>query len=566
LPNRLESRDKFSRSKSPNIFNRKTIESSTPAIAKSNPPDQKQQRARTASMPAENRKPRLADTRRSAIHCADMDIEYYRLRSFSITSHGICNLGDSMRSRRSRSINSVTSSNSGRDRNNSTGSQHMDEIKELSKNSDEEKNVAYKIAMLGDSAVGKTALTYQFTTSEYICAYDLSLDDDYGQKTVSVLLNNQETDLEIIDHPSCEMSVEAFCSTYSIDLFVIVYSVVDRKTFKTAERILLYLKENEMMLTRGAILVGNKTDLERQREVTMQAGKKLAKEIGCKFIETSSGLDHNVDELLVGIVAQVKLNPQRIRNLSEKQRNSLCTSMQQKYLKGTADHFTQLRRNERNKSNKKHAADATRGKGGNSKNEASNKENVNEAIEDETDDERSTDDGEESDIEKYFNLDDKTPQHSAKLGEGSAAMNLNKMLNSRRYATPGMNSHYESVNPFFNNNKSNVGNSNNNLSSSSCSTPTSIYPSAPGTSSSISTNQTKTNKRDLTSYDTNTSVSQPTTPKKSNLSGAESDSNDRCINRFSNRTKLFLTSFLKFKRSLRVKRRNSNSCSNLFVI
>jgi GTPase SAR1 family protein len=45
---------------------------------------------------------------------------------------------------------------------------------------------------------------------------------------------------------------------------------VDRKTFKTAERILLYLKENEMMLTRGAILVGNKTDLERQREVSTQ--------------------------------------------------------------------------------------------------------------------------------------------------------------------------------------------------------------------------------------------------------------------------------------------------------
>lgn len=34
---------------------------------------------------------------------------------------------------------------------------------------------AFKIAMLGASGVGKTALTYQFTTSEYICAYDLSL-------------------------------------------------------------------------------------------------------------------------------------------------------------------------------------------------------------------------------------------------------------------------------------------------------------------------------------------------------------------------------------------------------
>lgn len=83
----------------------------------------------------------------------------------------------------------------------------MDEIKELDKAKDEEKSAPYKIAMLGDSGVGKTQLTYQFTTSEYICAYDLSLDDDYGQKTVSVLLNNQETDLEIIDHPTCEMSV-----------------------------------------------------------------------------------------------------------------------------------------------------------------------------------------------------------------------------------------------------------------------------------------------------------------------------------------------------------------------
>lgn len=68
----------------------------------------------------------------------------------------------------------------------------------------------------------------------------------------------------------CCMKVEAFCSTYSIDLFVIVYSVVNKKTFKIAEKILLYLKENEMMLTRGVILVGNKTDLERQREVSTQ--------------------------------------------------------------------------------------------------------------------------------------------------------------------------------------------------------------------------------------------------------------------------------------------------------
>jgi len=37
-------------------------------------------------------------------------------------------------------------------------------------------------------------------------------------------------------------------------------------------------------------------------------GRTLAKTYECKFIETSAGIDHNVDELLVGILAQVLLS------------------------------------------------------------------------------------------------------------------------------------------------------------------------------------------------------------------------------------------------------------------
>jgi len=38
-----------------------------------------------------------------------------------------------------------------------------------------ERVATYKVGMLGASEVGKTALTAQFTTSDYICAYDASL-------------------------------------------------------------------------------------------------------------------------------------------------------------------------------------------------------------------------------------------------------------------------------------------------------------------------------------------------------------------------------------------------------
>ncbi|XP_055525607.1 uncharacterized protein DDB_G0283357 [Wyeomyia smithii] len=492
--------------------------------------DAKQQRLRTSSMPGENRKPRLADTRRSAIHCADADMEYYRLRSFSITSHGICNLGDSMRSRRSRSINSVTSTGSGgggKDRKESSGSQKQDTHMASADGSGDnlsavkEKDNAYKVAMLGASGVGKTALTYQFTTSEYICAYDLSLDDDYGQKTVSVLLDGQETDLEIIDHPACEMSEEAFCSTYHIDIFVVVYSVVDRGSFKKAEKILHFLKDTEMLLTRGVILVGNKTDLERQREVPTNAARRLAKEIGAKFIETSSGMDYNVDELLVGIVAQVKLNPQRIHRLTDKQRNSIAgsiippakspirgrkTAMSMRELTGR-DAASRIRRIVRRSSIGKFGSEDDDDYELGDKRLRKKLQNFQDDEDGESDDERSTDN--ETNLLHHRKRFETCSAPQQSTGEGRIVKRLSYDEQMRQDV--------ESVRQ-----------------------PQDTPHRSPQASI----------KR------FNYIDDKPTT----GACGSASSS------RFANRTKLLLTSFLKFKRNLRVKRRSSGSCSDLFVI
>ncbi|KYN32294.1 GTP-binding protein REM 1 [Trachymyrmex septentrionalis] len=316
----------------------------------------------------------LVDTRRGggATGCEEGEtedgIEYYRLRSFSITANGVNNLGDLLKTRRSRSINSVTSStsccSSTRESRLLSSASQLSGI-EAEEEADGERVTTYKVGMLGASEVGKTALTAQFTTSDYICAYDASLVasyvsltfyargfhshlelhyislcfrgtnnktlsfvkqllryDEYGQKNVSVMLDGQETELEIIDHPAAEMSVETFCSTYNPDVYVVVYSVVDRRSLKVAEETLLYLWKSDYMVNHGVILVGNKVDLERKREVPSMVGRRLANSCGCKFIETSSGLAHHVDELLVGILAQIKLNPQRSRDQATRRRRS----------------------------------------------------------------------------------------------------------------------------------------------------------------------------------------------------------------------------------------------------
>ena len=40
-------------------------------------------------------------------------------------------------------------------------------------------------------------------------------------------------------------------------------------------------------------------------------GRSLAVKYGCKYIETSPGINHNVDELLVGMLAQMQLHEER---------------------------------------------------------------------------------------------------------------------------------------------------------------------------------------------------------------------------------------------------------------
>lgn len=51
---------------------------------------------------------------------------------------------------------------------------------EVEEDAGNERVATYKVGMLGASEVGKTALTAQFTTSDYICAYDASLGKRFG--------------------------------------------------------------------------------------------------------------------------------------------------------------------------------------------------------------------------------------------------------------------------------------------------------------------------------------------------------------------------------------------------
>lgn len=91
-----------------------------------------------------------------------------------------------------------------------------------------------------------------------------------------------------------------------IDAYVVVYCIDDRSSFDRAVDILYNLRKEEHNDS-AIILVANKCELARSRLVSTEEAQAVAKTYDCKFIETSTVLNHNVDELLAGILSQIRL-------------------------------------------------------------------------------------------------------------------------------------------------------------------------------------------------------------------------------------------------------------------
>ncbi|XP_049546266.1 uncharacterized protein LOC125957534 [Anopheles darlingi] len=226
------------------------------------------------------------------------DDDNIRLRTFSSSKQGIVNRGDSFRRRRSRS-NSLAPVSPVR---------VVDEVLTPPPGPID----SYRVLMIGSAGVGKGALLSQFRSSECINAYDTRANDEDlpGEQNISIILNGEESELKFVTD-----SVGSKDEMLKADAFLVMFSVVDKATFSRADQLLNMLHDMDLSRSRPTILVANKIDLARSRAVSTQDGKCLACTHKIKFIEVSVAINHNVDELLAGILSQIRLK----RELAELQ-------------------------------------------------------------------------------------------------------------------------------------------------------------------------------------------------------------------------------------------------------
>ncbi|KAM7538870.1 hypothetical protein Aperf_G00000055209 [Anoplocephala perfoliata] len=173
--------------------------------------------------------------------------------------------------------------------------------------------VEFKVQVVGSPAVGKSTICQRLANLNGGENDDYNTDDtdeEYQTHSVNATLNGKVFNVRftetVIYAADDSMNVKI---QECVDAFVVVYAIDDDSTFEFARRILSVLrdsiKENSLPPA-GFILVGNKSDLVRGREVPTEEGNQFAASMKAKFVEVSAVLDHKIPELLLTIITHLR--------------------------------------------------------------------------------------------------------------------------------------------------------------------------------------------------------------------------------------------------------------------
>uniref|UniRef100_A0A3Q3E7I3 RAS (RAD and GEM)-like GTP binding 2 n=1 Tax=Labrus bergylta TaxID=56723 RepID=A0A3Q3E7I3_9LABR len=99
---------------------------------------------------------------------------------------------------------------------------------------------------------------------------------------------------------SCVCLCHQDLSTLQCDVCILVFSVTDRRSFHRTAQLRLLLREAQPQTP--IILVGNKSDLVRSREISAEEAQSSANMFDCVYLELSASLDHGTNELLEAAV------------------------------------------------------------------------------------------------------------------------------------------------------------------------------------------------------------------------------------------------------------------------
>ena len=210
--------------------------------------------------------------------------------------------------------------------------QNKDLIYELLPDDCAEKDISFKIIVIGDSGVGKSSLTNKATRNIFEENYHATVGFEFF--TFNIKIKNKIISLQIWDTCGQELFRSLITNFYrNTSLAIIVYSVTSEESFQDID---MWLKELRTHANPDVkvILIGNKVDLENERKISTEEGEKFSKANKFdKFVETSAKTGINTLSTFVEIAFLLYEDYIKFKDVESSPLNS--KSMQTMESKGT---------------------------------------------------------------------------------------------------------------------------------------------------------------------------------------------------------------------------------------
>ena len=182
-------------------------------------------------------------------------------------------------------------------------------------------DISLKILILGDSSVGKTTLLLKYVDGYFPTVYVATIGVEYKIKRINI--NGIDISLQIWDTAGQER-FRGITKNFmkGADGIIYVYDITKKSSFESLKNWIFQSEE----ATEGfkKIIIGNKIDLEKERQITNESLNKFCQSRNIKGMEVSAKNDVNVNECfetLAKLIIEGKSKEQLIERYSEARRS-----------------------------------------------------------------------------------------------------------------------------------------------------------------------------------------------------------------------------------------------------
>jgi small GTP-binding protein len=160
-------------------------------------------------------------------------------------------------------------------------------------NFDDDYDMIFKIVLIGDTGVGKSNILSRYIKNEFNIDTKSTVGVEFGSKSLD--LKGNRIKAQIWDTAGQERYKSITSSYYKgAKGAFIIFDLSRIETFASVDRWINELKSNTDDIY--LIVIGNKSDLERDRKVTREDAEKKCEHYNVAYLETSALKGYNIEK------------------------------------------------------------------------------------------------------------------------------------------------------------------------------------------------------------------------------------------------------------------------------